>query len=392
MASRPQDVPKRSASTEQAATWSGVMHVFSTFGRGGAELRTWEVVCRTRQRFAFLTISGRPGSMDEEARAAGHLVSSVRVRGFFGVLRAARAMRSANIRVVHSHLGAASGPLLLAALMARVPIRIAHSRSDAVGGSPSFSKTVFLAVSRWIVRRTATEVVGVSPSALHGSGLVRGRWRTRATVVPNGIDADLLAHQGRELRSALGTSDNRLVVAHVARLERTKNRMRAIEIWSVLARQRTSTLKLIGPLNPDEAEAATAVAVDSDVRKMGSYVELVGETAEVSRHLSEADVLLVTSSREGLPGVVLESLASGTPVVSAVLPGVQWIDSLTTGVTALSLNDENDKWVRALIGVRRDREAIMRSFAESPFLISRAVEAHLALWGIDVPSEYRRGR
>ncbi|WP_343959334.1 glycosyltransferase [Yaniella flava] len=333
--------------------------------------------------FTFLAVSGETGSLDQEIRHGGHQVEYVEIKNVRDIWRAARLMKRSRLRVVHSHLGVASGPVILAAWIARVPIRIAHSRSDAVGGATSGSRRIYLAFSRLLVSALATAVLGVSPAALEGSGLLRGRWRSRAQVIPNGLDAIALrkkAQVGRDKRKL--DSRDRLVIANVARLERSKNRKRAIDIWANVALHRPSTLKLVGPLNEDEATYAARIAVDDDISRMGSNIEIIGESPKVAEHLGESDVLLVTSSREGLPGVVLEALACGTPVVSTNLPGVEWIKSYTEGIDSLDLAESDETWAKALLRASEGRAAIHASFLKSPFQISRAVEEHLRVWGL----------
>lgn len=361
---------------------SGVLHVFSVLDRGGAELRTLDVVRQTGMRFVFLSVSGRRGGLDEAVRDAGHCVHHLRVRGPSGMLRAIRLLKAERVRVVHSHLGAASSEILLAAWIARVPVRIAHCRSDAVGGRRALAKTLYLALSAWVVRSTATAIVAVSPSSLAGSDLQRGRWRTRARVLPNGLDAATLRTRAERSLSARQRTEERLVVANVARLDKAKNRVRAIRIWAEIAKQKASTLKLIGPIAAADAEYARTVSARPEVLATGSCVEYVGESELVPEHLGDSDVLLMTSMREGLPGVVLEALATGTPVVASNLPGVMWISSLTKGITSVSLEADDEEWCRAVLSATASGANIAESFAASPFQIGAATDAHLMLWGL----------
>ena len=64
-----------------------------------------------------------------------------------------------------------------------------------------------------------------------------------------------------------------------------------------------------------------------------SRLLLVGERWDLPEWLCSADLLLVTSMREGLPGVVLEAVAAGTPVVASDLPGVRWLEEFSMEYT-----------------------------------------------------------
>ncbi|WP_275089568.1 glycosyltransferase [Microbacterium sp. K41] len=291
-------------------------------------------------------------------------------------------VRRENVGAVHSHLGSASGPLLLAAWAGGARVRIVHCRSDAVGGRSTPLKRALLGASRVLARLLATDIVGVSPSALAGSGLVRGKWRTRARVVPNGLDAAALRERAGRGRLVRAEDSDTLVVASIARAESAKNRMRTLAIWAELARARRTTLRLIGRMSPAEMAEADRVAALAHVTASGSRIVVVGETDQVAEELGAADVLLVTSIREGLPGVVLESLACGTPVVATDLPGVRWISTQVTGVHTLSLDELDDRWVQSLLDAPADRDAIAASFAASPFQLAAAADAHRALWRV----------
>lgn len=372
----------------ESPRFSGVMHVFTALGRGGAELRTLDVVRRSGLRFGFLSASGRAGTMDETVLREGHFLRRLRVRGPLAIVRAAMMMRRDRVTVLHSHLGVASGEVLVSAWLARVPVRIAHCRSDGVGGRTSVAKSAYLTISRMLVRTFATEIVAVSPSALQGSGLLRGRWRERARVLSNGVDADALRARSLDAKSkTAGSTTDRFVVAHVARAEPDKNRTRAIQVWANLARRQSSTLKLVGAMTDEEFAFAKVIAEDPAVQARSSQIEIIGETSNVAEHLGLSDALLVTSSREGLPGVVLEALACGTPVVGTDLPGILWIQSRTSGVVVRSLDDDNEVWVQSLLTVPTDRQAIFDAFAASPFQLHSAARAHMDLWGLR-PEEF----
>ena len=55
---------------------------------------------------------------------------------------------------------------------------------------------------------------------------------------------------------------------------------------------------------------------------LGAEVELVGVVADVLPHLEWADVLILTSATEGLPGAVLEAAFAGLPTVGFDVGGV----------------------------------------------------------------------
>ena len=70
----------------------------------------------------------------------------------------------------------------------------------------------------------------------------------------------------------------------------------------------------------------------------------LGVRDDVPQLLKTADVLLLPSIHEGLPGVVLEACASGTPVLASDLPGVREIASRLPLVRYLPLTAADEEW------------------------------------------------
>ena len=138
----------------------------------------------------------------------------------------------------------------------------------------------------------------------------------RGVLVPNGVDARLFHPRARaEARAALRLAyqpDARLVLVCGHLIER-KDPLLALEVF---ARAGTARDRLVflgrGPLEPALRSALAA-------RALATRVELVGEVPpeELALWYGAADLLLLTSRREGRPNVVLEALASGRPVLAA---------------------------------------------------------------------------
>jgi len=369
-----------SVTMQQPERFSGVVHVFSRMDPGGAELRTISVLEQTELTFDFLAMSGS-GTLDLALEGDGHRVFTASM-SIGGLVRAARVIGRNHYVVVHSHLGPASGPILFVAALLGVPVRVAHFRSDGVGGRKSILRSLRLVVSRALVALCATKIIGVSPGAL-SRGWRRG-WAKdpRCSVIPNGMDARLLRERARGGIARRPDMEDRFVVANIGRAEPSKNRARAIRIWAELASARTSTLVLVGPMN--ELDRPHIDAARARILPSSEIVE-TGESTDVPGHLGMAHVLLVTSLREGLPGVVLESLAVGVPVVSSRLPGTTWIAEQLEGIAVCGLEEDDEVWVRALeeVVVSADSHAIRASFDSGPFTLEGAVPAFAALWKLD---------
>jgi len=91
----------------------------------------------------------------------------------------------------------------------------------------------------------------------------------------------------------------------------------------------------------------------------GDPIEFTGPTDDVRPHLAWADVLLLVSRTEGLPGVVLEAAAAGVPAVAFDVGGVS--DVVRDGVTGLLVPRGDEEAMTAALRVAAtDRSRLPR--------------------------------
>ena len=371
-----------------------IIHVFGAMDRAGAELRTVEAVERLgRAEFdrTYVTLSGRAGNLAERIQASGdHVIPlplDIRFPAAF-----IRLLRRSGADVVHSHVATFSGAILVLALLAGVRTRIAHFRSDGDQHVDSLRRRVQRTIMKALIGRSATAVIGVSPGALDHGWTPRWRADPRCRVVPNGIDIRAVPPvvDRWAVRHELGIRRDVPVICHVGRPAAVKNRSRAVDIaCNPGLVGRAAVMLLVGPLADGERERWQT---HTRTRGHGRAVQILGPRDDVLRLMNASDVTLVTSTNEGLPGVVLESLAVGTPVVGSGLPGVRWIAEELPGIEIRSLDDEDDLWARSIIDLfataSSDRRARLRSsFANGPFLLDAAAAEFGALWRVRTKKE-----
>lgn len=141
----------------------------------------------------------------------------------------------------------------------------------------------------------------------------------RVSVIPNGIDPRRIGSGGgAAVRAELGIGPADPVVAVVGRLVPDKAHRDALRAFARLVRELPSARLLVagdGKLRGELERDA------SETTPQGS-VMFLGERKDVPAVLDAADALLVTSVREGMPHVVLEAMAAGTPVVATAVAGI----------------------------------------------------------------------
>jgi teichuronic acid biosynthesis glycosyltransferase TuaC len=173
-------------------------------------------------------------------------------------------------------------------------------------------------VPRRLVRWAAAQAAGVVAvsGALRERLIELGVPGSRVEVLRNGVDLELFAPQDRAVaRRELGLDVAGRLVLSVGWLIPRKGHDLAIR---AVAAMPEVTLLIVGE-GPEEAalkRLAEQLGSSERVRFLGSMPQ-----ERLALVYSAADVLLLASSREGLPNVALEALACGTPVVATAVWG-----------------------------------------------------------------------
>jgi glycosyltransferase involved in cell wall biosynthesis len=205
---------------------------------------------------------------------------------------------------------------------------------------------------KWAIGR-AERVVTVS-RALRDALVEIGVDEAHVEVLPNGVDLELFTPAGR---SAAEPAAQRRLLA-VAHLKPGKGLHAVIDALRGLP---NCTLDLAGdgPLRRPLEEHARALGVEGRVRFLGSVPH-----ARLAEHYRAADALILASEREGMPNVVLEALACGTPVIATRVGGVPEI--MTDPVAGVLIESGSASavadGVRALLAEPRDPRRV-REFA-----------------------------
>lgn len=155
----------------------------------------------------------------------------------------------------------------------------------------------------------ADAIIAVA-SALKDALGETGAQKEKITVLRNGVDLNLFKETDRETaRRALGLSG--LVLASVGHLIERKGHDLAIRALRDLP-EATLIIAGEGPARKTLTALAESLGLADRVRFLGRvpHEELAGV-------YSAADILVLASSREGWPNVLLEAMACGTPCVAA---------------------------------------------------------------------------
>lgn len=367
-----------------------ILHIFGRMLRGGAEMRTLELmraVDHDQFRFYFCTLSGLSGTLDDEIRALGGDVYPCPL-GWQFPGRFRQLLEEGNFGVVHSHVHYFSGFILRQAAYAGVPVRIAHFRNMYDDHSNNLRRRIQRSIMRHWIDHYATDILAVSEGAMDWSWKPSWRDDPRCRVIYNGLDTTAFAKPTERdgVIHEFGLPTTSTLYIHVGRMDTQKNHLRLISIFNEIYRcQPMARLLLVGR-GGNEIERRLREQIHE--LNLTYAVVFAGERSDVPRLLKAADVMIFPSLFEGLPGAVLEACAAGTPVLASNLPGVKEIaEHFAKLVMPMSLNTSNEVWAEKAMemGSRKpDRDAVLGEFLDSPFAIRRCVQAHAEVWRKDI--------
>lgn len=204
---------------------------------------------------------------------------------------------------------------------------------------------------RRIVMPQVDGVVGVSDVTLAN---VRGIYNVRVptTRIPRAVDASVLlpVRTRNEVRAATESGRDVPVAVFIGSLTPEKRPDRLLRVFAEIKRKLPDArLWIIG-----DGPLRGAVAAQADADGLTGSVSLLGVQEHVADFLAAADVMLLTSDTEGVPGVVLEAGAVGVPVVATRVGGVP--GCVIEGRTALLAEaDDEPGFVDAAVSLLRDK-------------------------------------
>jgi teichuronic acid biosynthesis glycosyltransferase TuaC len=209
---------------------------------------------------------------------------------------------------------------------------------------------------RWAAERAAA-IVTVS-NALKGKIEALGVNPDKVVTLRNGVDLERFKPLDRAaIRARLDLAGPVwLAVGNLVELKGVHLTLAA------LAKTADASLLIAGegPEKPRLRDLVNRLGVGARVRFLGDIAH-----AQLCEYYNAADVMVLASSREGMPNVVLESLACGTPVVAAPFDGVsELLSAPEAGEIAAQRSVEAIASAWRRLHSRSPERAATRRFAE----------------------------
>ncbi|WP_192813937.1 glycosyltransferase [Halomonas smyrnensis] len=300
-------------------------------------MNIYREIDRTQYQFDFAYFTSDHCDFDEEIQSLGGRI--IRLRGDNPIQRfwsLFRALRAGEWSIVQSHMLFSIGLNLLAAKLAGVPVRIAHSHNTNDSNSESIVGRMYQRAMWWLISWVPTEYVACGAAA---AAYLFPR-QADVEVIPNSVDINSFAQaDGMAVKSELTITDNCLTILQVGRLMPVKNQAWSLKIAAAMRKFGTDFQMFLVGAGPDQQ------ALESQIARMGltKNVKLLGLREDIAELMAAADVMLMPSLHEGFPLVLVESQAAGLPSVisSTISPEVDLGMGL---VEFLGLEESAELW------------------------------------------------
>ena len=321
-----------------------VLHLIDSFEQGGTERQAVQLArllhATGRHRVRIACLDGRGVLRPEAERVAGEDIPEYPLTSFYDrnafaqLRRFARHLREQRVEVVHTHGFYTNTFGVLAAALARVPVRVASRRETEGFRTPAQKR-----FERHVTFRLAHAVVA-NAEAVRADLVRQGVSPEKVFTVYNGLDASRLA-PGMSRADALAhfnLPEGRRFVTIVANVNHP-------------VKDHPTFLRAARRVRAEVSDAAFVVAGEgklleeyralADELGIGEDVFFTGRCERVGDLLALSDVCVLSSLAEGFSNSILEYMAAARPAVVTDVGGArEAVEDGETGYVVAPGDDE----------------------------------------------------
>ena len=290
---------------------------------------------------------GKSEKFTRNAAAMGIDVQPVTVKGrldFNAMLEVRNILRERSIRILHSHDFKSN----FYGLVASIGLPVARLVTAHGSTRDSLLKRAYLLLDEKVSYRFFDRIIAVS-DRLRGELEQKGVSRRKIEVISNAIDLSLMVsdRKGSGDLECKRRGGEHYVFGVIGRLYPDKGHRFFLEAFARLAKDYPFVTAMIVGDGPEKIEISHLVTRLG----LGGKVDLCGEREDMDVVYHGLDAVVIPSLREGLPYVLLESMALRIPVIATAVGDIPTLvrDGETGWLVPPGVTDAIEKGMRELI-------------------------------------------
>lgn len=327
-----------------------VLHILQRMEAGGTQallMNIYRKIDRTKVQFDFLVVYKEKQFYDDEIESMGGHVYKLSFREDLNLPKFQKDLKNFfkqhhEYQIVHCHAYTIGYFCLKAAKKAGIPVRIAHSHSNAAVHDV---KLPLKLIMQKLFTIYSTDLFACSEEA--GKFAFKGK---KFGIVQNAIDSQKFiadANIREEIRKALRV-ENKFVVGHVGRMQPEKNHNFLIDVFAEIKKKKLDAELILVGTGPLEEKVRSKVAD----KGLTESVQFLGNCKDMNRIYQAMDVFVFPSLFEGLGIVAIEAQAAGVPIVCS--EGLPPETDITPIYRKLMLSDGTEKWAEVALDMAKN--------------------------------------
>ncbi|WP_405080391.1 glycosyltransferase [Paenibacillus chitinolyticus] len=317
-----------------------IMFVITGLGVGGAEMMLYRLVKDLQKKGHSIIVVSllEGGEIAAKIEQAGVEVVSLKMRNKFAIgsiPKFLKIIKSFRPDIIHSFMFHANVLSRIVSRLTRGPVVISSIRNTVFGGE--LRESIMRFTDPW---SDATTII----CKLAAARMIQERIvpEKKLHVIYNGINPEPFicpnAQKRNQIRSSLGISSAEQLILSVGRLEEQKGYPTAIKAAALLAEWGLNFRWIIA------GEGILRESLEGLVleHKLEDRIKFIGVRNDVNELQWAADIYVLSSYWEGLPGVVIEAMAASVPIVCTKVGGApELVEHEVNGLLCEERNEED---------------------------------------------------
>lgn len=341
-----------------------IIHIFHRLNRGGAELRTLEMMEKLQGKYKFhiCIISGKKGSLDNAFEEIGVKLHYLKMNTPLFPFSFLKLLKKENIDVLHSHILFMSGYLQIIAVAANVKGRISHFRTSKDRKEEnSRLRKIRNKFLKCLLEVSSTDLLYVSKVAKDNLFKLK-LFPRKHKVVYNGFDS--LQHSDIKVSETF---------VNVGRFMESKNQIFLLHVIDVLKHSYNKNI-VITFLGNNKTEYGQRFCEVVQNYQLQENVVIKGEVGNPNEYLSSSEYFVFPSLLEGLPGALIEAHLNKCIVLTSNIPENKEVNSYFEE-SSFNLEIDANKWAYTINQlIDNNNEKLTRFSGGNPFSMEKLIE------------------